>query len=311
MKKRILTSLLLLLLVLLWSTAWADFYVIAAGKRAKRTVLVSPKSTATASGTALLNVLDSITNASESNPYLIIIEPGEYDIEDHSLQMKSHVDIQGSGEDVTTITGDNIYKNNGVVKGKDVSELRFLTVENTGGGYYATAISNYGEDPSLLHVTVTASGGTENRGVYNRNGSSPTMTHVNIFAQGGTKSYGVENYWSSPIMTHVTVEVTGGTTNYGVFNGYYSSSTMSHVTVNGKGDSSHGGYGVHTEFYSSVWINHSVIDGYNNSIECISGTTYVGNTQLKGGPVYDYSGSAVKCAGVYNGAYTFYPSTCP
>jgi len=310
MKKQIFTSSLLLLLVLAWNTAWADFYVIAAGKRAKRTVLVSPKGTPIESGTALLNAVNSITDASSSNPYLIIIEPGKYDIEDHSLVMKSNVDIQGSGEDVTIITGDNIYKNDGVVKGKSYAELRFVSVENTGGGYYATAISNYGQNPRLLNVTVEASGGTENRGVYNRNGSYPIMTHVNILVHGGTKTYGVDNSSSSPIMTDVIVEASGGETNYGVYNSY-SGCTMNHVEVIGGGDSFTGGYGVHTGDYSTVRINHSVIDGYNNSIECISGNTYIGNTQLKGGSVYDFSGTSVKCAGVYDESYNFYSSTCP
>jgi hypothetical protein len=62
------------------SAALADFYVIPAGKRAKRTVLVSPQSTPAASGTALLNALKGITDASVANLYLIIIEPGIYDI---------------------------------------------------------------------------------------------------------------------------------------------------------------------------------------------------------------------------------------
>jgi hypothetical protein len=43
--------------------AWADdgFYVIAVGKRAKMTILVSPQSTQTASGTALRNAVGSPT----------------------------------------------------------------------------------------------------------------------------------------------------------------------------------------------------------------------------------------------------------
>ena len=116
--------------------AWADFYVIAGGNRAKRTVLVSPKSTQRASGDALLQSLDKITDASEDNPYLVFIEPGIYDIGAGHLDMKPFVDIKGSGENVTRITGTidmNGSDFSGVVNGSDDAELSFLTVENTGG----------------------------------------------------------------------------------------------------------------------------------------------------------------------------------
>jgi len=100
-KKMLLVCIVVLIAVLSWSITWADFYVVASGKRAKKTILVSPKSTETASGTALLNAMSGITGAGESNPYLIIIEPGVYNIGTNSLQMNEYVDIQGSGENVT------------------------------------------------------------------------------------------------------------------------------------------------------------------------------------------------------------------
>ena len=109
MRRNSLICVFVLVLVLSWSaSAWTDFYVIPVS-RAKRTVLVRPQSTQTASGTALLNALDAITDASATNPYLIIIEPGVFDIGSNSLVMKEYVDIEGSGESVTKITG-NIDK---------------------------------------------------------------------------------------------------------------------------------------------------------------------------------------------------------
>ena len=98
-----------------WHPAWADFYVIAAGKKGKRTVLVSPRNTQTASGTILLNALDDITDAAVDNPYLIIVEPGVYDIGGENLQMKSYVDIQGAGQHLTKITG-NVDSEHGTLE---------------------------------------------------------------------------------------------------------------------------------------------------------------------------------------------------
>jgi hypothetical protein len=48
--------------------------------------------------------LSGITDASPDNPYLLKIEPGVYDLGSSPLVMKQWVDVEGSGEGVTTIT---------------------------------------------------------------------------------------------------------------------------------------------------------------------------------------------------------------
>jgi hypothetical protein len=213
------------------SAAWGDFYVIPVGMKAKRTVLVSPKSTPTESGTALLNALTGITGASESNPYLIIIEPGVYDIGGSTLQMDSYVAIQGSGENVTKITGNIDGDDVGVVKGADYAELRFLTVENTGGGTDVFAIYSDGASPTMTNLTAAAYGGTDNRGVSNTSSSSPTMTNVTAMAYGGTGiNYGVFNDNScSPAIRRSTI---GGDTN-SLYTTDTSTATVSQSTLLG------------------------------------------------------------------------------
>ena len=92
MIKRIALICVLVLVVVTWTSAFADFYVIpVAGKRAKRTILVSPERTAAESGAALLSALNGITDNSSTNPYLIKIEPGIYDTGSKSIQMKQPV----------------------------------------------------------------------------------------------------------------------------------------------------------------------------------------------------------------------------
>jgi len=51
--------------------------------------------------------LNSITNASATNPYVIKVMPGVYDLGTASLQMKEFVDVEGSGPGVTLITSSN------------------------------------------------------------------------------------------------------------------------------------------------------------------------------------------------------------
>src|SRR6266566_489979 len=108
--------------------------------------------------TSIQEALNSINDNSATNPYLVWVAPGIYS---EVVTMKPYVDIQGAGELVTKITSTGgsspdvatvrSYVNN--------AELRYLTVENTGGNNYATAIWTYGASPSFLHITATATGG--------------------------------------------------------------------------------------------------------------------------------------------------------
>jgi len=67
---------------------------------------------------------------SATNPCLLKIMPGVYDIGTTSLQMKQYVDLEGSGEKVTKIDG-SVF-DNGVIIGASNSEIRSLTVRSTG-----------------------------------------------------------------------------------------------------------------------------------------------------------------------------------
>jgi hypothetical protein len=104
--------------------------------RYARTVIVSPVgdgSDQQANGAALLSALSNITNASRTNPYLLKIEPGIYDVVTTSLAMKPYVDIEGSGILVTEIKSSGFYTlSKATVMGADDAELRFLTVTSDG-----------------------------------------------------------------------------------------------------------------------------------------------------------------------------------
>ena len=114
--------------------------------------------------------------------------------------------------------------------GANNAELRFLTVENTGGAAWAVAIFNNNAAPRLTHITAAALGGTNQIGVYNYASSSPAMKNVSASARGGTSAHGIYNASSSPLMKDVTASATEGTSNYGVYNNN-SSPTMTDVAA--------------------------------------------------------------------------------
>lgn len=223
----------------------------------ERTVIVSPvPGDAAASGTKLLDALSGITDASQENPYLLKIEPGVYDLGSSPLVMKQWVDIEGSGEGVTTIrrAGSPNF-DTGTVVAANKAELRFVTVENTGGATRATAIWNEGASSlRLLNVTARASGGSVNVGVDTLN-ASPEMTDLTVTAAGGggTDNYGLFNNGASPTVTNVTATASGGNLSQGVHNRNSSSPMMTDVTVTAS-NASNGNAGVWNETSSSPEI---------------------------------------------------------
>ncbi len=248
--------------------------------------------------TTITAALNSITDNSATNQYLIRVGPGTYS---ETVTMKPFVDIEGSGELTTKITFIGSASNTtGTVVGASNAELRSLTVENTGGNSYAIAIYNNSAAPSLLHVTATASGGSSNNvGVLNFNGSSPSMTNVTATASGASNSnFGVDNFnSSSPSMTNVTVTASGAAiNNYGVYNSSISSPKIVTSIISASGGTTN--YGVYSQTSGTVTIDSSKITGSTNTINNGAGViTRVGASQLSGGAVTN--GGTLTCSASY------------
>jgi hypothetical protein len=180
-----------------------------------RTIVVSPTpGNPLASGAALQAALDSITGNSSSDRWLIHLEPGIFDLgAGASLAMKPYVDIEGSGEGVTTIIRDGGFtRGEATVVGADNAEIRLLTIESRGVGSWAIALL-------LDHTDTRAS-------------------HVTAFAHDGSLTYAIfaETSTGSVEYSHVRASSTVGAT--GIIADAGSSVTVrsSRVVVEGQGD---------------------------------------------------------------------------
>ena len=166
--------------------------------------------------------LESITDASESNPSLVVIGPGVYTVTE-TLIVKPYVSIMGARQDVTTLAGaistDSWGPASAIVSGANNASLQDLTIENTGGGEYSIALVNSACSTNIRNIIVQASGGNFNYGVYNVNYSSPTLDYVTALASGGTGNYGVyNNDHSSPVINNLTTNASGSFSSFGVYN---------------------------------------------------------------------------------------------
>lgn len=258
--------------------------------------------------------MDSISDASATNPYLLLIGPGQYTLTS-TLVMKEYVDVAGSGENVTLLTG--AFSNSGattasaIVSGAKHTTISNLSIKNIGGSKtYSLGVYNYYLDIStrMIQVNITATGGaTSNMGVYNVHSPQLIMQNVSAIASGSPVNYGIYNNSSSIIITNSNVLVWGGTTNnYGIYN---SGSTpviegCDVYAYNGDG----GDYGVYNSSSDNVKIRRSTISGDTDGLyNLTSSNTIVSQSTI----IHGVSGGGYTCPGSDdNLGHILTPATC-
>jgi hypothetical protein len=195
-----------------------------------RTIIVNPVAgNPTASGTALLNALNGIAGNSATDPYLLKIEPGIYDIGATTLTMKTFVDIEGSGENATFIVaargGASIAASAAAINTAASSALRQLTVTNTApGSAIGIALFSTSASTSVSHVTINSTGAaTSSIGVFASTGGTLTMSDVTLTAtsiNGTSGAAGVQLAGAAKatiLDSRITAKGVGGTgTNLGI-----------------------------------------------------------------------------------------------
>ncbi|HWR98745.1 MAG TPA: hypothetical protein VN317_10030, partial [Candidatus Methanoperedens sp.] len=190
--------------------------------------------------TSPVEALNSITDASATNPYLVKLMPGVYNVGSTSVVMRPYVDIEGSGEGMTLITGQNSNSSCdiGVVRGASNAEIRFLTIENVIDGECSVGFyTPPGAAPSLLQVTIQASGASGSKyAVFNAFGSVPSLFRVKAVASGGEGATGIQSNSIAATLTEVTATASGGSqTNFGIINYYNGVITMRRVEATATG----------------------------------------------------------------------------
>jgi len=140
--------------------------------------------------TSPVDAMNAITDASASNPYLIKIMPGVYEVPDNTMRAKSYVDIEGSGAAVTTIRSYNscCQAHAGTIYYYNIqhSELRDITIEAEGQYNWATAkpITVSGGNPHFKDVRTVSKNGN-NFGFYLSGiNARPVLNRVEINLEG-------------------------------------------------------------------------------------------------------------------------------
>lgn len=246
--------------------------------------------------TDVLDALNAITDASESNPYVIFIGPGVYDLGSSQLVMKPHVYIKGAGMDATILvthrldTSASSWMAGSFVLGATDGALMDLTVHNECGnenGICGAIYNHVNKSPKLIRIRAKATGGTNTGAVQNDNSSSPTIIDSILVSQAWSgASVGLYSYFSChPTVKNSVVQATGGSLNVGVWTKSNSSTVIEHSVIEA----------------STVTVRNTWSGAFSNIFA----------SRLSGGAVDQESSILPKCAGVTDENFDFYASTCP
>lgn len=220
-------------------------------------VVVPTPGNAIQSGNDLLAAYNGITGANFSNRYLVVMEPGVYDLGNQNLVMQEWVSLAGSGVDATLLRGngnpDAQTINRGLVEGADNAELRDLTIRvfPATGRQYLLPIYLPGAVSPRIHDLRTQAFGAEEYcgGIFGR-GTESVIEDVEVFSAcpGPAGAYGIvfqgegvtanarTTVRRAQVRANSTAETGGFATGILVDpSGFYASHTIEDSTVSASG----------------------------------------------------------------------------
>lgn len=209
--------------------------------------------------------LNSITNASPTNPYVVKVMPGTYN---EQVNMKSYVNVVGSGQDATVIyfagnTGATVY----MATNSTLQSLKVVYDETVSG--YDAIFFRSGVGGTVVDVATHADKGI---GI---EGDGPTVKIVNCNIYGS--SYGV-GVWSFAGISPVVIISSSISSNY------YGIIAAGNVVVENSTITSFLDQGVQVGDYpgNEFIARNTQING-SPAINSVGGDFKVANCQLIGG----------------------------
>ncbi len=282
--------------------------------------------------TSVQAAIDSITDASADNPYLVWVAPGVYS---ETVTMKSYVHLLGAGQEATVITStvsNSVWPaTQATLELASDTSLRDLTVGNGGVGTYnmallardgvtrtwvadvtarsqgsgiynfAIGLTGSGTGVTLLQVTALGEGGSDgNYGLYNTNGSAAVLRGGSFTGRGGMFATGIYNIGSGTTLNAEGVTALGENDSSGSFG--LANCDNAAAVLRGGSFTGRGG----TDAYGIKNISSAMLDtervtalGENGSSGSYGLHNYAGATaDLRGG---SFTGSGgTEAYGIYN-----------
>jgi len=265
--------------------------------------------------TNVSSALNSIQNASPSNPYLIVVGPGVYSIA-QTIVMKDSVSIMGSGPETTVLSGfvsSSLPSDSAIIRASSNSRISNMTIRNLGGGrnLHSIGILNNNTRRSIISgVNIEISGGSvNNTGIFNDRIADETVSisDSSILVLGGNSSglnTGITSSFSSLKIKGIDIIVRGiGLRNVGVQDEFSGTEVgNSQLTVQGSGDA----FGVRiiastpADSGFVLVLQNSKVNAQTAGLSAIGAGIQVTRSSLSGGATTNGGGTFV-CVNSDNG----------
>jgi hypothetical protein len=223
---------------------------------------------------SITQALDSITDNSVSNQYVIKVGPGTYE---EQVMMKEYVDIKGSGKNATVITtvgGSSNYTTSASVIGADNSSIYNLSIQSNSTDYYAVGIYNNNASPKIENIAILSTSSEDYASVYGicNETASPIISYVEITSEtsgSNASAIGIYNSGGSPLIKQSWIKVTGGRYTMGIQNKLSSTPDIQYVNINAN-NASESNYGVHNEQANPIlnYMNIRIDGSSGNQYNC-------------------------------------------
>lgn len=277
------------------------FLVGAGAVAAQTTIHLLPGATPAASGTNLQNALAGVVGTA-AKPFVLKLDPGIYDVGSLPVTMKPWVDIEGSGQTITTLrgVGNDVGFLTAVVLGASNAELRDLRVQSLGRTFtnsIAVLLNNV-TNAGLRDVTLLSSGASGGNWGLRNLASTSLLQDLRIDVSGAGEVYGIACTGASggisrpairravinvsgtshphgiyadqnaaPSVRDVEIQVSGGTTGYGLRYAYGADLTAANLEVTNArivvSGSSAQGYGIEITGNGNTFaITHSNLSAF-------------------------------------------------
>ena len=284
--------------------------------------------------TGVQAALNSITDASSSNPYLVRVAPGSYS---GTVVMKAHVHLQGSGAGATVLTstscGSAFPPAAATLKLSSNTTLRDLTIVNSGTGSTCIALmappgvtnatvrdvraqaTGNATENYAVHVMAVGGGDIEleldsvsalaanatslNVGLRNYYHSTLTLRGGSYRGHGGDSAHGISNGADETILIaeNVIAEAENGDVNYGLTNGEGIASLLGGAFSAIGGETTKG---IYSYTYSYLEAEGVIAIGQNGTSDNCGLENATAQAMLYGGSYSAFGGTATR--GIHNRA---------
>jgi len=141
--------------------------------------------------------MNSITDASETNPYLVVIAPGDYDLGTGFIDIKSFVRLAGSGPQATILRSTRASTIGGAIQFNDNANLQDLSLIVSGTSSSSQiALGNISAGKNIIsnvHVLMDNENSTERNAYFVRATDSIIRDSVFEITGGTGTAYGIRS----------------------------------------------------------------------------------------------------------------------